>query len=306
MAFDSEIFGISPYPELLARKLYYKYLRNTNLLNKGKSVKQSKNKKKDENFKVIPLEDLIQHLRKLGIKNDDLLVVHSSAEGLKRLAANELDILDSMINLVGEKGTVALPAFPNEETLKDQDGIKIYDPKRSVAWTGMLPNLLLRKKGAVRSEFPYNPLVAIGKNASDMMVHNLDTDLAHDEKSCWGYCIEHHAKILFLGLPAYHSCTVLHVVEDYHPDYWPNGWYEDLDYYVKTPHGTHLKRVRVRKIEWAQFMAERYTEQKYIKSGLIKVADYNGITIRYINDCNSFVNTIWNDWEKLKFFYLPK
>ena len=299
----SYLLESSPYPELIARKLYYTFLKG-HLRKPSSSPKSADNNRKGDSDSIIELQGLIHHLHKLGIKKGDCLIVHSSTDSIKMNApANEL--LDSLIDLVGKDGTLALPAFPKEDLLKKENGIAIYDPKRSVAWTGMLPNLMLRKKGAVRSCFPYNPLIAIGKDAEEIMRHNLDTDLAHDQKSCWGACVEKHAKILFIGIPSYHSNTILHTIEDFHPDFWPVGWYEQNKYYIKTSDGMVLKTIRVRAMKWAQYFAERNTEHKYIKAGLIKRFDYNGLMISYIDDCNRILNCIWKDWKRYKFFHIP-
>ena len=199
-----------------------------------------------------------------------------------------------------------MPAFPDESRLKVEDGIPIYDPKKSVAWTGMMPNLLLRTKGAIRSQFPYNPLVAYGIKAEEMMRQNLDTDLAHGPKSCWGYCVEHHAKVLYLGLPAYHSLTLLHTIEDYnHNDWLPKGWFENRKYLIKDGTETKLQSVKVRINKWSQYLAEKHTEHKYIKAGLIKARRIGGIDLRYIEDAYYFIETIEKNWAKLKNYYLP-
>lgn len=301
MSIVAKLFGLSPYPELWARKIYYRFIREKK---KNKKTNGSKHYENASNDKV-EINELVEHLRKIGIKKGDLLIVHSSAEGLQSLNCRENILLDSLFELVGETGTIALPAFPDETKLKEQDGIKIYDPTRSLAWTGMLPNLMLRKKGAIRSRYPYNPLVAYGPLAKDMMDENLETAYAHGKNSCWGYCVEKHAKILFLGIPAYHSCTILHTIEDYQPEFWPQGWYEEKEYFSKYDGDLHNVKVKVRDLKWAQYMSERYTERKYIKADLIKVADFKGISIRYIEDSNTFINNILKDWKKYRFFYLP-
>lgn len=302
MSIVSKLFEVSPYPELFARKIYYSFFRERAKIKKANGAKHY-SQNAISNVEIIKL---VEHLKELGIHEGDLLIVHSSAYGLNMLNCRENVILDELINLVGKNGTIVFPAFPDESRLKERDGIKIYDCARSVAWTGMLPNLLLRKKGSIRSQFPYNPLVAYGTLAEDMMKDNSDEIYAHGPRSAWGYCVEHHAKILFLGLPAYHSCTILHTIEDYQPDYWPNDWYTTCDYIVRSPNDERRLTVKIRDIKWAKYMAERFTEHKYIKAGLIQKSDYQGITIRYIEDSNSFVNTILSDWNQYRFFYLPK
>ena len=301
MGLASELMKISPYPELVARKLYYSFFRG-----KIRNKPERNSSDKNEIIRKVDAGSFFRHLKQLGIKEGDLLIIHSSASSLSSINCKEPDLLNGLIELVGEKGTIALPAFPDESMLKQEDGIKIYDPKRSVAWTGMIPNLLLRKKGAVRSPFPCNPLVAYGALAEEMMAHNLETAYAHGENSCWGFCVEHHAKVLFLGVPTYHSNTMLHVVEDYQPDFWPNDWYEGKEYYTKVKDNRIKVTARVRQIKWSKYLSERHTEQKYIKAGFIERADFEGIPISIINDSYEMVDKILSNWEREKFFYIPK
>ena len=301
MGIISKILISSPYPELIVRKAYYTFIRG-----KVKRKKDATSREISESIAHVSADGLINHIRNLGIKEGDLLIVHSSAAALKTIDCSEVELLDYLIGLVGQTGTIALPAFPEESLLKEKENLKIYDPKRSVAWTGMLPNLMLRKKGAIRSCFPCNPLVAIGPMAEKMMEHNLHTEYAHDNKSCWGYCAENHAKVLFLGIPSYHSNTIIHTVEDYQPQFWPDNWYEEKEYFVNKAGELLRVKVKVRKVEWSKYLAERYTEQKYIQSNYIEKYNYEGIMISLINDSYELVNAIMSDWKKMRFYYLPQ
>ena len=302
MSLINKAMEISPYPEMLLRRIYYSLRDRSSKL----MVKQGGTIHKDAALcKTVNTEDFFEHLRSLGIKEGDILIVHSSTEGLERLDCRANELVEKLKALVGENGTLVFPAFPDENRLKEKDGIKVYHPQKSVAWTGMLPNLMLRMKGAVRSEFPCNPLVAYGPHAKEMMSHNLETDLAHSQNSCWGYCVSHHARILYLGIPAYHSCTIVHTLEDYQPDFWPQDWYEQKEYIISGITDKHI-RVRVRAQKWSMYIAEKYSESSYIKNGLIRDADYQGINVRIIDDCNCFVNTILDHWMKYRFFHIPK
>ena len=327
------ILSLSPYPELAARGLYYSFLQGKAAQNQEPGVKESGDNKTESAAKKIyesflkkktlhhnepgvkassdtiikkDTEKLFRHLKEMGISEGDLLIVHSSADALKTLNCNGAEFIDLLIESVGASGTIALPAFPDESMLKTENGLKIYDPKRSVAWTGMLPNLLLRKKGAIRSLFPYNPLVAWGEKAEEMMTKNLETVYAHGKGSCWGFCAENHAKVLFLGVPTFHSNTILHVVEDYQPEFWPEDWYTEQEYLVKQSDGFIRIKTKVRDVKWSMYLSELFTERKYVKAGYIQKRDFEDISISIINDSFVMTNDIMKMWDKNRFFYLPK
>ena len=301
MSFIHKLLTLSPYPELMARRIYYSFLRGKMPQHIESGVKVS-----GDNIIKKDSDKLLRHLKKMGISKGDLLIVHSSVDALKTFNCNESQFIDHLIELVGETGTIAFPAFPEESLLKEENGLKIFDTKRSVAWTGMLPNLLLRKKGAIRSPFPCNPLVAFGAQAEEMMVRNLETVYPHGKGSCWGFCAEKHAKVLFLGIPTFHSNTILHVVEDYQPEFWPEDWYIEQEYLVKNNDELIRVKTKVRDVKWSKYLAERYTESKYLKLGYIKREDFEGIPISIINDSFTLVNEIMKMWDKNRFFYLPK
>lgn len=299
----NKIYKLSPYPELIMRWVYYKILKPFLLHGTGIARKECPKTVRPS----VSINDFMDRIKSFGVSKGDFVIVHSSANGLSNLKCAPNELLEALIDLVGETGTIAMPAFPDEDRLKIKNGLKIYDPNRSVAWTGMLPNLLLRKKKACRSFFPYNPLVAFGLHAKKMMEHNLETEFAHGEKSCWDYCLRHHAKILYLGLPAYHSFTILHSVEDYnHYNWLPEDWYVNRKYIVKTETGEIVQNVKVRADKWSMFLAEKHSEQKYICAGLMQSDSIDGIELRFVPDAAFFVETIEKKWDKMRCYYLPR
>ena len=298
-----KIYNSSPYPELVVRKGY-------NII--PQKLKQEMTHKKikkgiyiDDQNKINP-DDFFSNLKANGISQGDLLIVHSSMDMIRRIECNENELLDRLIDLVGKEGTIALPAFPDEAKLKMVGNYKVYDPQRSIAWTGMLPNLLLRRKNAIRSAFPHNPLVSFGAKSEAMMKNNLDVEYAHGKGSCWGFCVENHAKVIFLGIPTFHSNTILHTAEDYQPGFWPDYWYENKEYLVKNENTMKPIKARIRSAKWSSYLAEQYTEQKYIRAGLIRQTDYHNIHVSLIDDSFKLIDSIMKEWEKLKFFYIPR
>ena len=300
------LYRISPMPELFMRWGYYKVFKPL-FRNGYRHTPKTEGVINQSVISHVKLDDLLDKIRDFGVQKGDLVIIHSSAKGLSDLECNPNDLLDALIAMVGPDGTIAMPAFPDEERLKEQDGIKIYDPQRSVAWTGMMPNLLLRKKGAVRSCFPYNPLVSIGPKAADMMKDNINVEYAHGDSSCWGYCLQNHAKILYLGLPAFHSFTILHTIEDFNFGHWlPNEWFEEKQYYVIIEGEIVPKTIKIRAHRWSQYLAEKHTEQKYIAAGLVKTGLIGNIELRYIDDSYNFIDYIISNWDKMNCYYLPK
>ena len=62
----------------------------------------------DENL----MERIFEWIDSLGIKKGDILIVHSSMEGLRKAAPDPKRIIDYLLQLVGEEGTLVIPTFP--------------------------------------------------------------------------------------------------------------------------------------------------------------------------------------------------
>lgn len=293
------ILGICPYPEMWIRWIYY----NSSILQKFKKNRKTK-AHQPQPVRIGLYEKVIEHIKTLGIQKGDILIVHSSMEGLSATGASAKHYIDMLLQLVGEDGTLVLPAFPLYNTKKDQ-GVPKYEPKRTVCSTGMMPNIFIRYPGVIRSEFPVNPLAAKGKYAEQMMRDNLKGDLAHGKNSAWEYCVEHNAKILFLGLKAYHSCTVVHAAEELLDSEWPiKDWFEKKQYIIKRTQGEELITIRQRKQFWSRYVTAHYRSKVLAKEKLLQEKTVEGLCISYIPDSKRLVDFLMLRARQGKLMYM--
>lgn len=292
MGIVEQLLKRNPYIEVGGR-IFYSKVRDSKL---GIFVK-SKLLKINETGNAVEYSNVCNEFfqflgNRLGIEKGDILIVHSSMEGLKSLGADVKEIIDQLLNLVGEEGTLVIPTFPKYNKKKTYNGesIDIYDVKRTLCWTGMLPNIFLRYKDVIRSEFPYCTLAAKGYYANEMMKHTWESDVAQGKNSAWGFCAEHHAKVLFLGVKAFHSITESHMVEDYLDSKWPiREWYENKKYCIITSNKEEkIVSIRQRKNNWAKFIPEYYNESMLELNGDIINVNYNNIDISFIPDLYDF------------------
>ena len=200
MSLTNAVLSASPYLEVLVRHIYWNVPFFINL--KGKPM----GKTKRFPAQGPTIVDIIDQLQLNGISNGDLIVVHSSFDELQLTGASAKQVIDSLIHMVGVSGTLAMPAFPYYKNApkgraiitKDiTNEVWEYSVKKTPAWTGLIPNLLMRYPGAVRSRHPLNSMVAVGPLAEKMMEHNLKgfKPLPCGENSSWGFCARNSAKI---------------------------------------------------------------------------------------------------------------
>lgn len=292
--------------ELIVRRLYYSLDFVHKIMERKYKLISEKEKGVNNEVKVS-WETIRKYIESLGIIEGDILIVHSSADGMKRVDVTPQEIINYLRNIVGETGTLVMAAYPNLEK-RDNDGNVIYNPKRTAVTTGILPFLFCRMKGTIRSKCPLDTLAANGAEAEKMMKNNLSTDLAFGKGSAWEYCVKRHAKILFLGVPIYHSNTVTHVVEDMMEDRWPiDNWYEEQCYIIQDGQKKIRKSFRNRRQYWARYTTQHWNTSLYKKNILIKEKVIDGVSVGYNPDAYKLVEFLKNRAKNNKLpFVVPK
>jgi aminoglycoside N3'-acetyltransferase len=247
------LFVACPLLEVLSRYIYWKFLFVRKFIYKIK-----KKKKSLKTHLGSHREEISTTLKDFGIHKGDILIVHSSYENLLRLNIKATELFDIIQDLIGVNGTLVMPAYPNilidELSLwqKKSKKVNFYDVKKTIAWTGVLPNLLMRKPGAIRSEHPVNSLVAQGAHAAEMMKDNLHAGAYPcGQNSAWAYCWSKNAKILSLGIEMKSCITMIHLNEDINPDQWPiKNWYEFQSYLIRNNEKEVFLELPVRRPRW--------------------------------------------------------
>lgn len=304
-----KFFGNSPYFEISIRKLYYSDNAVIRMLTKRLQRKAISLKKTSEVLNIEYKNEIIRYIENLRISKGDILIVHSSAEQLSNYAIDAKCLFSLLRKQIGDEGTLVIPAFP---LYKDQsagfDGNNIYNPKRTLCSTGLIPNIFIRQPGVVRSLFPWNTLAAQGPRAIEMMEHNLETDLAHGKGSAWEFCYRNHAKILLLGVKSSHTTTMVHVAEDILDEKWPiDGWYENKQIVLQTSQEKRIVPIRVRKLYWAKYNASWYRSHCLRKDNILSEKQIDGFNIGFIEDSKVLVDYIVDrTLAHRPFFVVPK
>lgn len=280
----------SPYLEVFIRRMYWRspwlvrYAKRTGL---GRARTSSAANRES-------LSKIEMFLEEHGVSSGRLMVVHSSAEALRNCGYLPNEIVERLIRIVGADGTLAMPAFPRyreapegaEYMTADVSKLElVYDVKKTMPWTGVLPLKLMQMPGAVRSRHPVNSMVAIGPQAKAMMARNLQGDkpLPHGPQSSWKFCVDHGAIIVALGVDMAHSLTMIHVAEESYEDEWPvREWYRDRKFKVVDGEFSEKVVVRERDPRWALYFAERTLSRELKRAGLLISTSIDGILVEVI------------------------
>ncbi len=284
-----KLYSASMIPEVTIRKIFYslpvlqKYYKNR----RKNSVNVEKQK--------LDKEILFSQINKANISKGCLLIVHSSMDSLNHFDISPRELIDFLLKLIGNTGTLAMPAFPIYKTdiINDAKIEHLYNVKKKLCATGMLPNVFLRYPNVVRSKFPYNSLAAVGPLADEMMQENLNSDLAFGKGSSWYFCKEQEAKVLMLGVPSHQTTTIVHVAEDYLDDKWPiKNWYVTRKFKIRDGQETLSKTIRIRDPFWVRFNASYYRTKCFKNEELLNEWEYEGISFGVIENSSELVDYI--------------
>jgi aminoglycoside 3-N-acetyltransferase len=284
----NKIMGISPYLEVMIRNIYWHVPALVRRFNREKKAEKGVNA-------TTSAKKVADYLASQGVGKNDLIILHSSFKTLRGGSQSPLQVIDLLLDLIGEGGTLAMPAIP---VFKGQPGIiegmtadvsnliLDYDPKESRSWTGILPDTLVQHPGSVRSLHPLNTLVAVGPLATSMMKDNLSGEkpLPCGRQSSWYFCYLNDAKIISVGADLAHSLTMIHVAEDMWDDAWViPDWYRERIFRVKQGLDYKTVTVRERRPKWAMHYAERTLSKDLIRSGIAKKGDIDGVNVEIVN-----------------------
>ena len=243
----------------------------------------------------IDFGEIIKYLAKSGIKKNDIIVLHSSYAAVAKSGLSAEGIIDSIIGLVGSKGTLAMPAIRNfpEEGEGDEyilnyisDNCKeketVYDLYKSTVSSGLLPFTLMRYDDAEISRFPLNPLVAVGFQSSEMMEQNTDGEKpsAHGPNSAWAFCAKKNAWNVGIGVSIKDYLTMFHITQE--TDEWSvrdEEWYFDRNFIIKEGRRRTPITIKERKHKWTKYLAESNFYNDLHKANVIKSATIDGVEV---------------------------
>jgi aminoglycoside 3-N-acetyltransferase len=151
-------------------------------------------------------KSLQSQLRTLGVRDDNLLLVHSNVAGgdLSEICA----VFEALCDVVQPHGTVAFPTF----TFDFCKG-KPYDYRKTPSQMGMLTEMARRHRSAHRIYHPIYGFALLGAEAKSLAdsIHNVSS---YGDDSLFGELRRRNGQILIINLPFAHSMTFFHHVEE--------------------------------------------------------------------------------------------
>ena len=156
---------------------------------------------------MITYDELISKFKKLGIKNDDVVLVHSSFNSLGPVSNGPSDVIDALLSVLGKNGTLIVPTF-NFDFCNGNS----FDVNETPSQMGVITEFVRKNPNSTRTKDPVYSFSIMG-NLKEKL-GNLDYDSCYGKDSMFAQLRKYNGKILIIGLAYNDSMTFFHHVEE--------------------------------------------------------------------------------------------
>jgi aminoglycoside 3-N-acetyltransferase len=252
-------------------------------------------------IQVAQCGEMRDYLREIGVVEGALVMAHTGVTNLSLVEpgkdssrggflAAAKTLVDNLIDLLGPQGTLLMPTNPqyqaddiNYSCTERSTLVISYDPQRTPCAVGMANEYFWRQKGVLRSLHPYNPLAARGPLAEELLRDNLNSrePLPHGvDSGYYRFCLR-DGLVVGLGVPLWHSLTVIHVPEDVHDGDWPiKNFFEKRRYSIRISGQDEIHIVRQRRLEYGIFYnCNRKVHRDLVKEGILHEGKIGGMIV---------------------------
>lgn len=177
--------------------------------------------------RIYSKDSLVQDLQQLGVEPRMRLMVHASFKAIGHVVGGPAAVVLALEEAVTPAGTLVMPTFtehlcdpkegenwyPEHQREFVRQHLPLYDPDLTPGdkANGVLPEVLRRQQGVIRSSHPHLSFAAWGKHAHEIIdQHSLHYALGDQSPLGRLYALQGH--ILLLGAPQ-DSNTSIHLAE---------------------------------------------------------------------------------------------
>lgn len=165
---------------------------------------------KGEKLHMHTKNSLIKDIEQTGIRKNGTLLIHSSMKAVGLVEGGGDTVLDAFIDYMKE-GLLLFPTHSwSNENLRDG----IYDPKTEASCVGILPNLFMKRAGAIRSMHPTHSVTAMGSMGQSYVLRDSNVRTPCPRNGCFGGLYDEEAQLLFLGATL-KTNTFIHSIEEW-------------------------------------------------------------------------------------------
>ncbi len=180
-------------------------------------------------------EDIVKELLKIGIKQGDVLMVHSSLSKIGYVKGGPETVVEAFIEVIGSQGHLLMPNSPNASyQLEYIKSLSEFDVLNSPSKLGAISEYFRCLLDVKRSAHPTEPVSCWGPEKEFFVDAHFGNLTPYNQNSPFYKVIEKKGKILYLGVTLDNAGTHLHTLEDAIPDFkYPVYWNEIFEIQVR-------------------------------------------------------------------------
>jgi len=148
--------------------------------------------------------ELIQGIKKLGLKSGDVVMLHSSLGSMGQVSGGAKAVVQAFLGVLGPVGTLVAPTFVS--------GGDVFDPDKDPTGLGAIAEAVRQHPRAVRSRHPLASVAAIGEKAEELVKDHEKAKTAHGEGTPYLRLAEMGGYVVLLGVDL-DRCTLMHTPE---------------------------------------------------------------------------------------------
>lgn len=150
------------------------------------------------------IEEIVEQLRALGVREGSVLLVHTSFRAVRPVEGGPLGLIEALTRALGPRGTLVMPTMTDGET--------VFDPRTTPSQDmGIVAELFWRQPGVIRSTHPGGSFAARGLRAEAICAPQ-PLSPPHGPDSPVGRVYDLGGQILLLGV-GHSENTTLHMAE---------------------------------------------------------------------------------------------
>lgn len=185
-------------------------------------------------FRSFGQEDLLAHLKGLGLKPGDRVLVHGSFDSFGGFRGTPSDVLAALRSAVGSTGLVMMPTTPFSGLALDYAlSGAVLDVLKTPSRMGILSEVFRRSPGVVRSVHPTHPVAIWGAGAKEWSLGHEQAKTPCGAGSPYRKLLDAQGRVLFLGT-GIESLTFLHALEEIYESRLPKSPFTSKVFHLKT------------------------------------------------------------------------
>lgn len=168
---------------------------------------------------IVTQSHIIEQLKEIGLKSGDVVMLHSSLSKMGYVEGGARTVIDSILKVIGDDGTLVMPSFPAIGFNYDYVMMNpVFDISLTPSKMGIITEVFRKMKQVKRSLHPTDSVCALGKQAEYLTKDHIYQLTPYNQNSPFYRLCELKAKIILIGVDL-NSLTNFHTLEDAIPDF---------------------------------------------------------------------------------------